>query len=86
MFHVVSGFANRKIDFGQNLPIFWSNLPFLTFKCELLHFKGSAKKNIDGNLKNTYVSQFLFEKQGNAKIFQYKNTSLCNQKFMFCDW
>ena len=38
MFHVVPGFANRKIDFGQNLAIFWSNLPFLTFKCELLHF------------------------------------------------
>ena len=38
MFHVVPGFANRKIDFGQNLAIFWSNLPFLTFKCELRHF------------------------------------------------
>ena len=38
VFHVVPGFANRKIDFGQNLAIFWSNLPFLTFKCELLHF------------------------------------------------
>ena len=37
-FHVVPGFAIKKIKFGQNLAILWSNLPFSTLNCELLHF------------------------------------------------
>ena len=36
VFHGIPGFANKKIDFGQNLAIFWSNLLFWTFKRDFL--------------------------------------------------